>query len=80
MPKPESKLGVLIGLLGRTEGATITELAQATGWQSHSVRGAMSGALKKKLSLSITSETVPERGRVYRIATQEAVSGEGGQA
>ena len=39
----------------------------ATGWQSHTVRGAMAGALKKKLGFELTSEKVDERGRVYRI-------------
>lgn len=49
------------------EGATIDEMVAATGWQSHTVRGAMAGALKKRLGLTITSEK-EERGRVYRIA------------
>ncbi len=38
-----------------------------TGWQPHSVRGAISGSLKKKLGLTVTSENVGKRGRVYRI-------------
>ncbi|MFC3118869.1 DUF3489 domain-containing protein [Jhaorihella thermophila] len=50
-------------------GATIDEIAAATGWKPHTVRGAMSGALKKKLGLTITSEKVEGRGRVYRIAS-----------
>ncbi len=48
-------------------GATIEEIVEATGWQAHSVRGAISGALKKKLGLAVTSEKVQARGRVYRI-------------
>ena len=48
-------------------GATIDEIVEATGWQAHTVRGAMSGALKKKLGLTITSEKVDGRGRVYAI-------------
>ena len=43
---------------------------KATGWQPHSVRGAISGALKKKLGLAVTSEKVEGRGRVYRIAAK----------
>ncbi len=43
-------------------------MSAKTGWQAHSVRGAISGALKKKLGLSVTSETVEGRGRVYRIS------------
>jgi hypothetical protein len=44
------------------------EIVAATGWQPHTVRGAISGALKKKLGLSVTSEKVDDRGSVYRIA------------
>lgn len=62
----ESKQAMLIKLLTRTSGATIDEMAKATGWQRHSVRGMMSGVLKKRLGLSIASEK-EERGRLYRI-------------
>lgn len=62
----QTKQQIVIDLLRRPEGATIEEIANATEWQSHTVRGAMSGALKKKLGLAITSEKVEERGRVYR--------------
>jgi hypothetical protein len=68
----ESRTGTkqekLIALLRTSEGATVDELAKAFGWQSHTVRGAIAGALKKKLGLDVTSEKVEERGRVYRIA------------
>ncbi len=63
---PKGKLGLVVGLLLRPEGATIEALSEATGWQLHSVRGAISGALKKKLGLTVTSEKT-EAGRVYRI-------------
>ena len=43
-----SKLDRLIAELARDDGATIDELAVATGWQKHSVRGAMAGTLKRK--------------------------------
>jgi hypothetical protein len=55
-------------MLRRPEGATVPEMVEATGWQPHTVRGAMAGARKKKLGLQIRSEKVEERGRVYRIA------------
>jgi len=63
-----TKLSLLIGLMERKGGATIEEAAKATGWQHHSVRGAISGAIKKKMGLEITSTLVDGRGRVYRIA------------
>ncbi len=66
--RPGTKQAILIDLLRRKEGATIAELVAATGWQPHSVRGAISGSLKKKLGLAVTSEKVESRGRVYRIS------------
>jgi len=66
--RPGTKQALLIDLLKRKKGATIEEIAEATGWQAHSVRGAISGALKKKLGLAVTAEKVDDRGRVYRIA------------
>ena len=62
-----TKQALLIDLLKRKKGATIEEIVEATGWQPHSVRGAISGALKKKLGLAVTSERVDGRGRTYRI-------------
>lgn len=53
--KPQSKLDQLEKLLARKNGATIAEMMQATGWQQHSVRGAMAGSLKKR-GLVITSD------------------------
>src|SRR5262245_42355695 len=63
-----TKQSILIELLSRRNGATIAEAVKATGWQPHSVRGAISGGLKKKLRLAVTSAKVEGRGRVYRIA------------
>ncbi len=65
--RPGTKQALLIDLLKRKKGATIEEMVEATGWQAHSVRGAISGALKKKLGLMVTSDPVEKRGRVYRI-------------
>jgi hypothetical protein len=67
MPRPGSKLATLVALLEREGGATIEEMAAATGWQTHTVRGVMSGALATKFGLRIVSEKVEGRGRVYRI-------------
>jgi hypothetical protein len=63
-----TKQAQVIDLLRRGEGATIEELAKATGWQHHSIRGIISGALKKRLGLAITSQKVESGGRRYRIA------------
>ena len=63
-----TKQETLIEMLRADGGATIDEIVEATGWQAHTVRGAMSGALKKKLGLTITSEKTEDRGRVYAIS------------
>ena len=65
--KRPSKQDGVIAMLRRAEGATIDEVASATGWQRHTVRGVFSGTLKKKLGLTLASAK-EERGRVYRIA------------
>ena len=65
--RPGTKQSLLVDLLGRRNGATIAEAVKATRWQPHSVRGAISGTLKKKLGFIVASEKVDGRGRVYRI-------------
>ena len=65
-----SKLETLVMLLRTPSGATIHELAAATSWQTHSVRGALAGTLKKK-GHSITSEKV-DGTRRYRIQEAQA--------
>ena len=62
-----TKQAQVIAMLRAPEGATIEEIVTATGWLSHTVRGSMSGALKKKFGLTITSEKVDGRGRVYKL-------------
>jgi len=65
--RPGTKQAQLIAMLRAPEGATIAEIAEATGWQHHSIRGAISGSLKKKLGLTVTSEKAEVRGRAYRL-------------
>jgi hypothetical protein len=67
--RPGTKQALLLDLLQRKQGATIAEAMKATGWQPHSVRGAISGTLKKKLGLRVDSTEVDKRGRVYRIVS-----------
>ena len=64
-PRAGTKLAVLVGLLEREGGATIEEMAAATGWKTHSVRGVMSATLAREFGLEITSEKEVGRGRVY---------------
>ena len=66
-PREGTKQATLIAMLRAPNGATIEEIMAATGWQSHTVRGALAGALKKKLGLEVTSEKVEGRGRVYQL-------------
>jgi hypothetical protein len=73
LPEPQSEAkrpseqDEVIAMLRRPEGATVDEVASATGWQRHTVRGVFSGTLKKKLGLALASAK-EERGRVYRVA------------
>ncbi|KZD03085.1 DUF3489 domain-containing protein [Oceanibaculum pacificum] len=62
-----TKQALLIEMLRAENGATIAEIVEATGWQPHTVRGAMAGGLKKRLGLAITSDKVEGRGRVYKL-------------
>ena len=65
-PKPTPRAGTkqaqMIELLKRPEGATVEQIAAATGWQHHTIRGAISGALKKKLGLTVEATRTREVG------------------
>jgi hypothetical protein len=74
----------MIALLRRPEGATVEQIAAATGWQHHTIRGAISGALKKRLSLTIQTTRDGEVGpnqsgargsTVYRITGSDPETG-----
>ena len=66
-PRTDSKQSQLITMLKQPDGATIVEITKALDWLPHTVRGAIAGALKKKLGLNVESEKEGDRGRVYRI-------------
>ena len=68
-----SKQGHVLALLHSSKGITIDTMAKATGWQQHSVRGFLSGVVRKKLGLNLVSEA-GEAGRVYRIRDGKASS------
>jgi hypothetical protein len=61
-PRAGTKQAQMIELLKRPEGATVEQIAAATGWQHHTIRGAISGALKKKLGLTVEATRTREVG------------------
>ncbi len=65
--KRTTKSASVIAMLETKNGATVTEMAASTGWQHHSVRGFLSGTIKKKLGREIASELVDGERR-YKIA------------
>ena len=63
-----SKQEHVLGLLRAASGATIKNITQVTGWQSHSVRGFLAGVVRKKLKLILQSEKI-DGERIYRIVS-----------
>jgi hypothetical protein len=68
---PISKADVIVSLLGRPSGASAAELVRATGWQIHSVRGFLSGTLKKKRGLAVLADRSSGEIR-YRLTGAKA--------
>ncbi|THD64443.1 MAG: DUF3489 domain-containing protein [Phenylobacterium sp.] len=68
---PKGKLGQLVTLMARPQGATLTEMMTASGWQAHSVRGVIAGAVKRKLGLEVVSLKT-DGARTYRISAPAA--------
>lgn len=62
-----SKQSQLIALLRSAPGATLPQMTELTGWQPHTVRGTISGVLRKKLGLSVSCLAGESGVRVYRI-------------
>lgn len=62
-----TKADLVLKKLQSAKGATIGALMEATGWQAHSVRGFLSGTVKKKLGLPLVSEVGKDGVRRYRI-------------
>ena len=65
--RPGTKLAALVMALRRPQGATSLQLMLATGWQPHTVRGAISGMLRKKLGLKVVLAHNDTGERVYRV-------------
>jgi len=80
-PRTGTKQAMMIELLKRPEGATVEQIAAATGWQHHTIRGAISGALKKKLGLTVeatrTREVGPNKTGAKGSATVYRIVGAG---
>jgi hypothetical protein len=78
-PRAGTKQAQMIEMLKRPEGATIEQIAAATGWQHHTIRGAISGALKKKLRLTVeatrTREVGPNKTGVKGSSTVYRITG-----
>jgi len=62
-----TKLGLVRELLERRGGASLGQLCQATGWQEHSVRAAMSGLRKAGLAIERTAPKAEGEEARYRI-------------
>ncbi len=62
-----SKTAKVLDLLKRSDGATLKEIMKATGWQAHSVRGFLSGTLRKKMGLTVTSMRSEDGERNYAL-------------
>ena len=66
-PRPGSQTAKVLHLLERPGGATLKDLMKATDWQAHSVRGFLSGTLRKKRGLTVTSTKAENGARSYSL-------------
>jgi len=66
--RENTKQALVIQMLKRPEGATVAQIMEATGWLNHTVRGTLSGALRKRLGLNVVSAKNPDGVSTYRIA------------
>jgi hypothetical protein len=69
--RPGTKLSNLLELMSRPQGATVEEIAAANKWQKHTVRGAISGVVKKKLRQRVKLLTQGDR-RAYALTKPAA--------
>ncbi len=63
-----TKQDLVIAMLKRTSGVSVDDIIAKTGWQPHSVRGFLSGLVKKKLKLPLVSDVGKDGMRRYHIA------------
>jgi len=70
VPREFSKKQIVLDLLRRKDGATMGEIAKATAWQSHSIRGFISGVVGRKMAFTVESHKNDAGERTYRIASK----------
>ena len=69
-PKEPSKTGKVLSLLKRTEGATLDELVEATGWLPHTTRAALTGLRKKGHAIQRTKVDGVSRYGIAKVSPQ----------
>jgi hypothetical protein len=62
-----SKTAKILDLLKRSNGATLAQLMTASGWQPHSVRGFLSGTIRKKMGITVASTKAEDGERIYQV-------------
>jgi len=65
--RPGTKLAAIIEVMRNPGGATIAQMMVSTGWQAHTVRGAISGMIRKRLGYEVVTEKGADGQRAYRI-------------
>jgi hypothetical protein len=66
--RPGTKLAAIIDAMRRPDGATIDQMVANIGWQAHSIRGAISGMVRKKFGYQVVTKKGADGQRAYRIA------------
>ena len=66
--RPGTKLAAIIDAMRHPGGATIAKMMASSGWQAHTVRGAISGMVRRRLGYTVVTEKGADGQRAYRIA------------